>query len=130
MRIGCVAQITGTSVRSLRHYEQERLITPGRHANGYRDFCAGTIDTILQVRSLLDAGLPVRLIREVLPDSESGPVTAAASGNEFLSRVELYRHRLADRIDELTLQRTALDDYLRRTRTALARRADLTLPPV
>ncbi|MBP2479411.1 DNA-binding transcriptional MerR regulator [Crossiella equi] len=54
------------SARSLRHYEDEGLIVPGRCGNGFRDYCQATIDRVLAIRPLLASGLPVRLIRERL----------------------------------------------------------------
>ena len=60
------------SARSLRHYEDEGLIVPGRFSNGFRDYCQSTIDRVLVIRSLLESGLPVRLIREVLPGLTEG----------------------------------------------------------
>ena len=68
MRIGEAAAASGTSVRSLRFYEDEGLIVPGRLGNGYRDFCRSTIDRVVVIRTLLEAGLPVRLVREALDD--------------------------------------------------------------
>jgi DNA-binding transcriptional MerR regulator len=116
VRIGQAAQVSGASVRSLRYYENEGLITPGRHPNGYRDYCPSTISTIVQVRSLLQVGLPVRLIREVLPDlAEEGDPTGPVC-EEFLEKVQSYRDRLAAHIADLALQRSALDAFLRQAR--------------
>ncbi|GAA5025722.1 MerR family transcriptional regulator [Actinopolymorpha pittospori] len=116
MRIGQVAQVSGASVRALRHYEDEGLISPGRHPNGYRDYCPSTITRILQVRSLLQAGLPVRLIREVLPCLGEERVPAGVVCEEFLEKVQSYRDRLAAHITDLALQRSALDAFLRQAR--------------
>ncbi len=109
--------MSGASVRALRHYEEEGLITPGRRANGYRDYCPSTIGTVLHIRSLLKAGLPVRLIRAALPgpsDGSDGP--RSSSCEEFLAEVERYRDRLAAQIASLEAQRSALDTYLGRAR--------------
>lgn len=101
----------------MRYYEDEGLIVPGRISNGYRDYCQSTIDRVLVIRSLLDSGLPVRLIREFLPhltdgaDGDSGVPRA-----EFVREVQSYRDRLAGRIADLSAQRSALDAYLREAR--------------
>jgi DNA-binding transcriptional MerR regulator len=97
----------------LRYYEDEGLIVPGRHSNGYRDYCQPTVDTIQEIRELLDAGLPVRLIREALPHvgEDTGP-----TWQEFLDHVAAYRERLVERIDELATQKSALDAFLQRAR--------------
>lgn len=106
MRIGEAARLSGVSARSLRHYEDAGLIVPGRFDNGFRDYCRSTIDRVLVIRSLLESGLPVRLVRELLPEG-SGP------GAEFLREVTHHRDRLDARIAILVEQRTALDEFLR-----------------
>ncbi|MFE1774304.1 hypothetical protein [Streptomyces sp. NPDC059008] len=58
------------------------MIVPGRYGNGFRDYCQSTIDRVLVIRSLLESGLPVRLIREVLPgltDPMPAPMWCARS---------------------------------------------------
>ncbi|MFF8729455.1 MerR family transcriptional regulator [Streptomyces sp. NPDC015171] len=58
---------TGVSERLLRYYEQAELIHAERRANGYREYSDQTVDTVHRVRALLAAGLPIRIIRRVLP---------------------------------------------------------------
>jgi DNA-binding transcriptional MerR regulator len=103
VRIGEAASASGVSVRSLRYYEDEGLIVPGRLANGYRDYCGGTIDRVIAVRALLDSGLPVRLIRDVVDGVPSA---------RFLAEVRDYRDRLAARIAAMNAQKSALDEFL------------------
>lgn len=112
MRIGEAARASGASARSLRHYEDEGLIVPGRLGNGFRDYCQSTVDRVLVIRSLLESGLPVRLIRDVLPGLADGSGDAADAA-EFLREVKLHRDRLAARIAVLAEQQAALDAYLR-----------------
>lgn len=101
----------------MRHYEDEGLIVPGRCSNGFRDYCQSTIDRVLVIRSLLESGLPVRLIREVLPRLTDGSDAGAeVVRGEFLREVQSYRDRLAARIAILSDQQAALDAYLREAR--------------
>lgn len=121
MKIGEASRASGVSARSLRHYEDEGLIVPGRFSNGFRDYCRSTIDRVLIIRSLLESGLPVRLIRDAPPgltgESDAGTDLVCA---EFLDEVRSHRDRLAARIAVLSDQHAALDAYLRE-----ARRTDL-----
>lgn len=114
MQIGEAASASGVSVRSLRYYEDEGLIVPGRCSNGYRDYCRSTIDRVLAIRSLLESGLPVRLVKAALPHLTDGP--EADPDPLFLHEVESYRDRLAARIAALTAQQSALDAYLHEAR--------------
>ncbi|MFG2101212.1 MerR family transcriptional regulator [Micromonospora echinaurantiaca] len=117
MRISEASRASGVSARSLRYYEDEGLIVPGRCGNGYRDYCRSTIDRVRVIRSLLESGLPVRLIRDVLPHLAAEPDMGAV-GAEFLREVQRYRDRLAARIASLSDQQAALDSYLRDARRA------------
>ncbi|WP_330285046.1 MerR family transcriptional regulator [Streptomyces sp. NBC_00588] len=113
MKIGEAAKASGVSARSLRHYEDEGLIVPGRCSNGFRDYCQSTIEQVLAIRSLVESGLPVRLIREVLPQLAGGSaLDADAVCTDFLREVQQHRDRLAARIAVLSDQRAALDAYL------------------
>ncbi|WP_225848126.1 MerR family transcriptional regulator [Streptomyces sp. HPF1205] len=119
MRIGEAARTSGASARSLRYYEDEGLIVPGRLGNGYRDYCPSTLDRVRVIRDLLGSGLPVRLIREILSEPASGPGAGTGSGADeacarFLREVRGYRDRLAERIAGLSERQAALDAYLRR----------------
>lgn len=60
VKIGELARKTGVSVRALRYYDEEGLIRPGRGGNGYRDFCDGSVEAVLRIRGMLDAGLNFR----------------------------------------------------------------------
>lgn len=67
MRIGELSERTGTPRRLLRYYEEQKLILPDRCANGYRSYDERLVDRVLQIRGLLDAGLPTRIIKRILP---------------------------------------------------------------
>ncbi|WP_327139141.1 MerR family transcriptional regulator [Nocardia sp. NBC_01327] len=129
MQISEASRVTGVSARSLRHYEQEGLIVSGRCSNGFRDYCQSTIDRVLVIRSLLESGLSLRLIKDVLPYLTGEPDGGGnAVCEEFLREVQTYRDRLAVRAADLAAQQAALDNYLRTARrTAPVADATLTL---
>ena len=60
-RIGELAGRTGVSPRLLRYYEEQRLITPSRALNGYREYRESHVHVVLQIKGLLEAGLPPRI---------------------------------------------------------------------
>ncbi|WP_309103430.1 MerR family transcriptional regulator [Microbacterium sp.] len=109
MKISEAASTSGASPRSLRYYEDQGLIVPGRTTGGFRDYCGSTIDRVLVIRSLLESGLPVRLIRRVLqaPPEPEGGVDPA-----LVDDVRRYRTRLSARIAALSAQEAALAEYL------------------
>ncbi|MCP9208109.1 MerR family transcriptional regulator [Streptomyces sp. NEAU-Y11] len=67
MLIGELSRRAGVSERLLRYYERMELIHSERRANGYREYGDPTVETVRRIRALLAAGLPTRIIRQVLP---------------------------------------------------------------
>ncbi|WP_168165655.1 MerR family transcriptional regulator [Nocardia rhamnosiphila] len=72
MRIGELAAATGTSQRLLRYYEERGLLRPERDANGYRSYPDTAVGDVARIRRLLAAGLPIRVITEVLDCAYDG----------------------------------------------------------
>ncbi|MFE5602417.1 MerR family transcriptional regulator [Streptomyces coelicoflavus] len=67
MRIGELARTTGVSVRLLRYYEEQGLLSPRRAPGGHRRYPAEAVTEVARIRTLLAAGLPTRIIRELVP---------------------------------------------------------------
>lgn len=73
MRIGELANTTGTTPKTLRFYEDVGLLTPaGRTAAGYRMFTADAVDRLNFIRRGRSAGLTLAQIREVLELRDAG----------------------------------------------------------
>ncbi|WP_030804844.1 MULTISPECIES: MerR family transcriptional regulator [unclassified Streptomyces] len=113
MRIGELAERTGTPRRLLRYYEEQGLIVSDRCANGYRAYDEPTVDRVLQIRGLLDAGLPTRIIRQILPCLD-GPraIHFPDATPEMLATLEHERDRITERIETLRRNRDAIGTYL------------------
>ncbi|WAL65003.1 MerR family transcriptional regulator [Amycolatopsis cynarae] len=109
MLIGELARRTATSERLLRHYERTGLLTARRRENGYRDYDEDAEARVRQIRALLAAGLPTRVIRQVLPCAYPDGSLDACPGT---------LDTLRERLDVLDRQAAELDtarDLLRRT---------------
>lgn len=118
MQIGELAEHVGASPRSLRHYEQQGLLSPARSENGYRVYDGVEITRAENVKALLDTGLTTADIREYLaercldrPLSEAPQCAAElptlhrrlSTLDELIARLTTSRDRLAqhtDRIEE------------------------------
>lgn len=66
LRVGDLASRTGVSPRLLRYYENHGLVAAERSTTGQRLFEATAVEQVRYVRRLLEAGLPTRVIRELL----------------------------------------------------------------
>jgi DNA-binding transcriptional MerR regulator len=60
MRVQELADRTGVSARSIRHYDRAGLLPSRRLANGYRDFDESTIERVRVIKRLLESGLTVQ----------------------------------------------------------------------
>jgi len=67
MKVGDLARRTGISVRMLRYYETEGLLSPARRDSGYRDYSPADADIVERIKLLNAAGLTLPVIRELMP---------------------------------------------------------------
>ncbi|WP_460498314.1 MerR family transcriptional regulator [Glycomyces tarimensis] len=121
MRIGELAQRTGTSTRVLRYYEQHGLIAAERLPNGYRDFGEHNVDRVGQIRGLIDAGIPVKIIEQILP-CLGGPhdIYFPDPEPEMLALLEEQLERMTRKAECILGNRDAIADYLDRVRSGQA----------
>ncbi len=130
MRIGSLAERTGTSRRLLRYYEEQGLIGSRRSPNGYRDYAESSVDKVLQIRGLLDAGLPVRVIREVMPCTDTPrTIHISAATSDTIALLENERDRMTERIRCLERNRDAIASYLEAVRVETLRAAQHSKGP-
>lgn len=113
MRIGELARRTSTAPRLLRYYEEQGLIVAQRCANGYRSYDERFVDRVLQIRGLLDAGLPTRIIKQILPCLDKPrSIYFPDATPEMLATLEGERDRMTERIRCLERNRDAITEYL------------------
>ncbi len=110
MSIGELARETGASLRSIRHYDDHRLLSSVRAENGYRVFPALAVTQVRQIQRLIGAGFSLAEIRE-FPDCMR-MIEGAAACSET---TEVQRRRLASierQIAELEQRRSRLRQML------------------
>ncbi|MET7568933.1 MerR family transcriptional regulator [Streptomyces sp. NPDC005492] len=110
MLIGELAERTGTSERLLRYYEQAGLLRPERLPNGYREYADSDTAAVLRIRALLAAGLPTRVIRQVLPCTTDEAAVRPCPG--VLDALRDQLGALDRRAVELDAARAALRDTI------------------
>ncbi|MFD0854934.1 MerR family transcriptional regulator [Actinomadura adrarensis] len=118
MKIGELSRETGVSIRLLRYYEQQGLLTSQRSEGGHRHYDSEAPATVARIRTLLAAGLPTRVIRDLMPCFEGDGVTLQACVHDHL------RNQLAEldaRMTELDQARTTLTEILATSTRAPAR---------
>lgn len=114
-KIGEIAELLGTTPRTLRYYEEEGLITARRSSGGTRYYGEEDIARFRAVLRLAETGLPLEDIRRLACEREKHP-TGAQSSKEvrrlidtLLDSVHSRQERLARVEAELTAAAQAVE---------------------
>lgn len=129
MLIGELAERTGATVRMLRYYDQQGLLTPQRTDSRYRVYDESDVERVLSVRCLISSGLNVRLARLVLahafdqdvelPEDEAGCVPLLRLLNDELASIDT-------RIEQLSRSKVHLAKLVEDVTLRMARKNDPT----
>ncbi|MEV6637938.1 MerR family transcriptional regulator [Actinoplanes sp. NPDC051470] len=115
MRIGELAQRSGATPRQIRYYEEQDLLISARTHSNYRDYDESSVETVVQIRGLIDAGLSTRVIRVLLPCVHGPGAELPARPDPVISALlTAERDCLKDRIDHLILCLDQVQCYLDR----------------
>lgn len=113
MKIGELAARTGVPARMLRYYEAQGLIQPVRLQNGYRDYDEYLVDRVVRIRGLLDAGIPTRVIGQILPCFDGPNPVAPVDPDPRLREVLMrQRERMSENIRVLLDNSAVIDRYI------------------
>src|ERR1043165_5955453 len=92
LTIGQLAAYAGVTVRAVRHYHQIGLLPePERDAAGYRRYGAKAVVSLIKIRTLASAGVPLSEIGDMLD----------ADAPAFAAAVQRIDGRLRDEIERL-----------------------------
>ncbi len=112
LTIGQLAAYAGVTVRAVRHYHQVGLLPePERDASGYRRYRAPAVVSLIKIRTLANAGVPLSQIGQMLD----------ADASTFAEAVQRIDNHLRDEIERLETSRKQI--------AQLAAGDSLALPP-
>jgi len=112
LTIGQLAAYAGVTVRAVRHYHQIGLLPePERDASGYRRYGAMAAVSLIKIRTLANAGVPLSQIGQMLE----------ADAPAFAETVQRIDSHLRDEIERLETSRKQI--------AQLAAGDSLALPP-
>jgi DNA-binding transcriptional MerR regulator len=107
VRIGELAARAGVSTRSLRYYEQQRLLPAERSSTGHRRYSELAIDRVKLIQRLFAANLSSRTIAELLPCPRDGVTPLVVK-----TRLAAERERIDAQIAELAKARVQLTEVI------------------
>ncbi|WP_267243093.1 MerR family transcriptional regulator [Streptomyces sp. PR69] len=98
MQIGEVAERTGLSLRTIRHYEDVGLVTPSaRSKGGFRLYTEADVDRLMVVRRMKPLDFSLEEMRDLLEIIDRIAATDGAAADDAPDEVE--RQRLRERLD-------------------------------
>ena len=71
MRVAEIAELTGTTVRTVRYYHSLGLLPVPGERGGWRDYDLGHVARLSRIRWLVQAGVSLETIRRVLDEPEA-----------------------------------------------------------
>lgn len=92
MRIGELAELAGTTTRTLRYYEQLGLLPARRAGNGYRAYDEADLRLLREIRMLQDFGFGLEETRPFVECLRAGH----PEGDSCPASLEVYRRKLAE----------------------------------
>lgn len=114
MHIGELADRTGLSLRTIRHYDEIGLLKPsGRTEGGFRLYTQPDLERLLLIRRMKPLGFALEDMVELLRIMEAR-ATASGENPEVDAQLEQYRAEAAQRREKLRAQLEMADEFLAR----------------
>ena len=111
MHIGELAERTGLSLRTLRHYDEIGLLTPsGRSEGGFRLYTADDEARLLLIRRMTPLGYSLDQMAELL-DVIDG-LHADPTDEPLRARLDAIKTEALERRDRLKAQLAAADEFV------------------
>lgn len=102
LTISQLAAYAGVTVRAVRHYHAKGLLPePDRDHSGYRRYDADAVVTLIRIRTLAEAGVPLSRVQELLDADEDAFAAAVAEVDRRLRAEIRERQRHRERIARL-----------------------------
>ena len=105
--IGIVMKLTDLTARQIRYYEQNELIQPARTEGKQRLFSFNDVDRLLEVKSLIEKGLNIAGIKQVMQMHEPAEAPSEITATSEAKRKELSEKDLHQLLKQQIMYRNA-----------------------
>ena len=106
--IGEFSRLTNLGIHTLRYYEHEGLIMPGRNSNNRRCYSDKDLAWIEFIKRLKDTGMPIKEIQHYAKLRAAGDPTL----RERMEMLTVHREALNEQIRQLQEHMAKLDDKI------------------
>jgi DNA-binding transcriptional MerR regulator len=104
MQIGEVAERTGLSLRTIRHYEDVGLVTPSaRSKGGFRLYTEADVERLMVVRRMKPLDFSLEEMKNVLEalDALENPGQSPEARAQVIDRLKMFREAAQARVEAL-----------------------------
>lgn len=110
--ISIVMQLTDLTARQIRYYEEHELITPHRTEGNRRMFSLNDVDTLLEIKDMLEQGVNMAGIKKVF-DMKNDPTQAQQQeiSDTELRKILREEMRQAQRMQKSSLRQGDLSRF-------------------
>ncbi|HZG05380.1 MAG TPA: MerR family transcriptional regulator [Streptomyces sp.] len=126
MQIGEVAERTGLSLRTIRHYEEVGLVVPSaRSKGGFRLYTEADVDRLMVIRRMKPLDFSLEEMRDLLRITDrlsSDEPLPDAERERLRERLDAYRKVADARCETLRAQLMAAEDFAAALRRQLGTR--------
>ena len=107
--IGEFSKLTNLGIHTLRYYEHEHLITPGRNSSNRRCYTDKDLAWVDFIKRLKDTGMPIKEIRKYAELRAEGDSTLP----ERMQMLIFHRKALNEQINQLQEHMKKLDEKIK-----------------
>jgi DNA-binding transcriptional MerR regulator len=124
MQIGEVAERTGLSLRTIRHYEEVGLVVPSaRSKGGFRLYTESDVERLMVIRRMKPLDFSLEEMRDLLEITDRLGRTAGPPTGEELAhlrrRLDAYRETADARCESLRARLAMAEDFAATLRARL-----------
>lgn len=114
LQIGQVAEATGLSLKTIRHYDEMGLVAPSeRSPGGFRLYTAADVDRLLVIRRMKPLGFTLEQMRDLLAalDALADPAATTAVRADATAFVDQCSDAAQQRCAELRTQLAIAEEF-------------------
>ncbi|GAA2946280.1 MULTISPECIES: MerR family transcriptional regulator [Streptomyces] len=115
MQIGEVAARTELSLRTIRHYEETKLVAPSaRSQGGFRLYTERDVERLMVIRRMKPLGFTLDEMRDLLAATDrldSGDELLDSEREELLERLSGFEQAAQRRVEDLRTQLERAEDF-------------------
>ena len=113
MHIGALAERTGMSLRSLRHYDETGLLKPsGRTDGGFRLYTEHDLERLLVIRRMKPLGFSLEEMADLLEVVDQLRAGSADEDGTLRSRLDAYVTSAQERRADLARKLDMADEFI------------------